>query len=257
MTVHLPQPTANTRGAFDAGDRMKIAETFTSIQGEGKLVGVPSFFIRVSGCNLRCHWCDTPYASWDPQGDSRSIENLVAEAGSSGIAHVVLTGGEPMIFPGTVDLTRALRDRGLHVTIETAGTVTQPGLACDLMSLSPKLRNSTPINDPRDPSQRWTERHERLRLNHAALQTLINDARSADADFQFKFVVTGPADLEEIDAILAPLIDWTPQDVLLMPEGVQTPSPEAVAWVLQACQQRNWRFAHRLHIDLFGNTRGT
>ncbi|MFG0252257.1 MAG: radical SAM protein, partial [Phycisphaerales bacterium JB038] len=72
---------------------LPIAETFASIQGEGKLTGVPSWFIRVAGCNLRCTWCDTPYTSWSPQGASRSVDELVEEALNSGLKHAVLTGG--------------------------------------------------------------------------------------------------------------------------------------------------------------------
>jgi 7-carboxy-7-deazaguanine synthase len=78
-----------------------ISETFVSIQGEGKLAGVPSYFVRVSGCNLRCAWCDTPYASWEPDGGARTIDRVVEEARSAasrGVRHAVLTGGEPMMF---------------------------------------------------------------------------------------------------------------------------------------------------------------
>src|SRR5256885_2235085 len=82
-----------------SGPALPIAETFLSIQGEGKLAGTPSFFIRVSGCNLRCSWCDTPYASWNPEGSPRTIDSLIDEARASGARHAVLTGGEPMIFP--------------------------------------------------------------------------------------------------------------------------------------------------------------
>ena len=122
---------------------MKIAEIFYSVQGEGGLVGVPSVFVRTSGCNLRCSWCDTPYTSWEPEGEERSIEEILASAAAFPARHVVVTGGEPMIAPGIVPLTEGLRARGLHVTIETAGTVFAP-VACDLMSISPKLSNSTP-----------------------------------------------------------------------------------------------------------------
>ncbi|MEZ6317299.1 MAG: 7-carboxy-7-deazaguanine synthase QueE [Phycisphaerales bacterium] len=133
-------------------DALPIAETFVSIQGEGKLTGVPSWFCRASGCNLRCRWCDTPYASWNPEGTKRPIDDLVREARASGVTHAVLTGGEPMIFDTLAPFTRALRAAGLHVTIETAGTVWIDDLACDLISISPKLANSTPTDDPRDPT---------------------------------------------------------------------------------------------------------
>ena len=122
---------------------MKIAELFYSIQGEGKLVGVPSVFVRASGCNLRCAWCDTPYASWDPEGDELSVEKIVEQVAGHPAKHVVLTGGEPMIMPDVVPLAAALRSRGYHITVETAATVYKD-IAVDLASLSPKLANSTP-----------------------------------------------------------------------------------------------------------------
>lgn len=230
-----------------------ISETFTSIQGEGKLAGVPSYFIRASGCNLRCTWCDTPYASWTPEGKIRAIAALVDDARASGVRHVVLTGGEPMIFPHTPALCDQLRAAGLHITIETAGTVFQP-IACDLLSISPKLTNSTPKpNDPRDPQGVWRERHEHRRLNINALQNLLD----AHPSRQLKFVVAQPQDLAEIDTLLAQLRGISPEDILLMPEGVTLPTPERKAWMVRECIARNWRYCPRLHIELFGNTRGT
>src|SRR5215204_2290061 len=99
---------------------MRIAEIFYSIQGEGKLTGVPSVFVRASGCNLRCTWCDTPYASWDPEGEDVAVEEIVRRVNSIGGQHVVITGGEPMIMPDIVPLCDALSEFGHHITIETA-----------------------------------------------------------------------------------------------------------------------------------------
>lgn len=239
-----------------------IAEAFSSIQGEGKLTGVPSFFVRTSGCNLRCTWCDTPYASWDagnqstdgsPPEEKRTIQSLVDEAVESGLTNVVLTGGEPMIFDEIVSLCASLKELGFHITIETAGTVHRD-IACDLMSISPKLANSAPaIGDPRDPLGVWHQRHEDRRLDLNALQQLIDGAQ----EFQIKFVVSSPADLDEIDRILAALTGWAAADILLMPEGVAPPAPGDCDWLLRVCLDRGWRFCRRLHIDLFGNTRGT
>lgn len=247
MTVSLDQLSVPT------------SETFTSIQGEGKLAGVPSHFIRLSGCNLRCSWCDTPYASWNPDGSSIQLEALVRGAVESGVKHVVLTGGEPMMFPAAVPLTQSLREAGLHITIETAGTVVPPQgrVACDLLSVSPKLSNSTPgangLPDPRDPDGVWTKRHESRRLNIPVLQGLIDEHPQR----QLKFVVRDDRDLPEIDALLAALKNWSASDILLMPEGVTPPSPERKAWLTSLCIARNWRYCPRLHIELFGNRRGT
>src|SRR6187401_901216 len=102
---------------------MLISEIFYSVQGEGELTGVPSVFVRTSGCNLRCTWCDTPYASWNPEGQEMSVSEIVAEVLEHPAQFVVLTGGEPMIAKGIRELADALHAAGKHITIETAGTV--------------------------------------------------------------------------------------------------------------------------------------
>lgn len=122
---------------------LRIAEIFTSLQGEGLWLGTPSTFVRISGCNLRCTWCDTPYASWNPEGSVRSVDEITNDVAGRNVAHIVLTGGEPMLFDPVEELASALRERGHTITIETAGTVFRE-LPCDLMSISPKLSNSTP-----------------------------------------------------------------------------------------------------------------
>lgn len=234
-------------------ETIPVSELFYSIQGEGSLAGVPSFFIRTSGCNLRCAWCDTPYASWNPAGGPREIGWIVARAKESGARHAVVTGGEPMMFPSVAALTEALGREGMHVTIETAGTVFRR-VRADLMSISPKLANSTPREgDARDPSGAWRARHEERRLNFPALQSLIDEYAAR----QFKFVVTGPADLAEIESILARLAGWRAEEIMLMPEGVAAPGPGLRDWAVETCLSRGWRYAHRLHVELFGNVRGT
>ncbi len=246
-----------------------ISETFTSLQGEGKLTGVPTWFVRLSGCNLRCTWCDTPYASWDPEGPVRTVAEIVREAVShreaSGVRHAVLTGGEPMLPPAIVPLSRALRDEGFHITIETAGTIVRP-VACDLMSLSPKLANSTPIGDPRDPSGAWASRHEQRRLNAQSLRILWHGSPefARTTDRQCKFVVKGEDDLPEIESVLALLDEGRtddertpPSDILLMPEGTTEPTPGARDTVQRICMRTGFRYCTRLHIHLYGDTRGT
>src|SRR5664279_1895618 len=115
---------------------LKIAELFYSIQGEGSLVGVPSVFIRTSGCNLRCAWCDTPYTSWQPEGTELELDRIVEEVAAHSARYVVVTGGEPMIAPDIIALTGRLRERGMHITVEPAGPCCAPG-ARDLMGISP------------------------------------------------------------------------------------------------------------------------
>lgn len=224
---------------------MRIAEIFHSIQGEGKLAGVPSAFIRTSGCNLRCSWCDTPYTSWSPEGDDIDIKAIVEKVKTYPTRHAVVTGGEPMIQPDIVELTDRLHDERFHVTVETAATIYRD-VVCDLASLSPKLSNSTPRGDP-------GRSHDDTRLNIWVIQ------RFMDAfEYQIKFVVDAPSDLEEIDALLEQLPGVSPSDVLLMPQGVDVGELDAKAhWVAECAKQRGFRFCPRLHIMLYGNVRGT
>lgn len=226
---------------------MKIAELFHSIQGEGKLMGVPSVFVRASGCNLRCTWCDTPYASWDPEGEDWPVGRIVEQIAGFQTRHVVITGGEPLIMPDIVELCDALKSRGHHLTIETAATVFKP-LAIDLASLSPKLSNSTPRGTP------FEAMHERQRINVPVIQQFIEES----ADFQLKFVVSGEGDLAEIQTLLDQLEGWKPSDVQLMPEGTDAPTLRSRAgWIAEVCRRTGYRYSPRMHIELFGNRRGT
>jgi 7-carboxy-7-deazaguanine synthase len=226
---------------------VKIAELFYSVQGEGILLGTPSVFVRTSGCNLRCVWCDTPYASWHPEGEDWPLDRIVDEVRKHPARHVVLTGGEPMIMPGIVELTRRLAGYGFHLTIETAGTVYQP-VVCHLMSLSPKLANSTPLD--RDGG-RWAAQHERLRIQPDVLRRLM-----AEYDYQLKFVVAAPEDLAEIRELVGRL-NADPQRVLLMPEGVEPQAlRERARWLIEICKREGYRYTPRLQIELWGAQRG-
>jgi 7-carboxy-7-deazaguanine synthase len=228
--------------------KLRIAEIFSSIQGEGKWLGTPSTFVRVSGCNLRCVWCDTPYASWRPEGPVMEVAEVTARVRAMPHRHVVLTGGEPMLFDGVAELATALRAAGHVITIETAGTVDRE-IACDLMSISPKLANSTPPG-------REAASHEAIRLDRAPLRALVS--RYA---FQLKFVVNpeGPQDdMVEIEKLLSELPGVEPDHVMLMAEGTDAETLRRRQRLLvAACLARGWRLTPRLHVDLFGDMRGT
>lgn len=226
---------------------MKISEIFYSVQGEGVLVGVPSVFVRTSGCNLRCVWCDTPYTSWAPEGDALDIEQIVQQVASYPARHVVITGGEPMMFKETVELSERLRARDLHITIETAGTLWQP-VQCDLMSISPKLANSTPHERE---GGRWAAQHDRLRYQPDILKRLM-----AAYPHQLKFVIASSQDLAEVESMVAEL-GADRADVVLMPEGTDPAIlQERGRWLVEICKDRGWRFSPRLHVDLWGSERG-
>ena len=229
---------------------MKIAELFYSIQGEGKLAGVPSFFVRASGCNLRCTWCDTDYASWNPEGREMNVSEILDAWRERKTNHIVLTGGEPMIMPDVTDLAAAFKKENCHVTLETAATIYKP-IQLDLASLSPKLSNSTPRERE---GGRFADAHEKNRLNIPVIQKFIDTS----PDFQLKFVVCGEEDLNEIQELLAKLRNWQPSDVLLMPEGIDAATlAQRGAWLADLCKQTGYRFCPRLHVELFGHTRGT
>jgi 7-carboxy-7-deazaguanine synthase len=228
---------------------VKIAELFHSIQGEGKLAGVPSVFVRTSGCNLRCVWCDTPYTSWDAEGEDLSLDQIVSRAVTFRTRHVVLTGGEPVIQPDAAELCTRLKQLGLHITLETAGTIHKP-LAIDLASLSPKLANSTPWQ--RDG--RLAQAHERARINLPVLQRFIDESQ----DFQLKFVVSQRQDMDEIRQLLEALKNWSAEDVLLMPEGIDPAALRAKAeWIVEICKASGFRYCPRLHVEIWGAKRGT
>ncbi len=231
---------------------MLISEIFYSLQGEGGLTGVPSVFVRTSGCNLRCAWCDTPYASWNPEGEVMSVPAILAAVQSHAAArHVVLTGGEPMIAKEIRELARELAALQYHVTIETAATIAPDNIACDLVSLSPKLLNSAP--DPLVHAT-WRRKHEATRWQPAVIQAWLEHY-----EYQFKFVISRPEDVEEFEAMLAVLGRAIPRHkILLMPEAISLEKMrERAGWLGELCKQRGYRYAHRLHIELYGNKRGT
>ncbi|HMF13614.1 MAG TPA: 7-carboxy-7-deazaguanine synthase QueE [Gemmataceae bacterium] len=228
---------------------MRIAEIFYSVQGEGRLAGVPSAFVRTSGCNLRCWFCDSPYTSWQPEGENIAVAEILERITDFPTRHAVVTGGEPLIAPEIVELCAALRLRDYHVTIETAATVFKP-VECDLASLSPKLSNSTPRQ--RDGG-RHAERHEGLRLRPDVIAAFMERS-----DYQLKFVINQPADVSEVLELLQLLPDVDYSKVLLMPQGVTSEELHARGpWLIEECKKHGFRFCPRLHIELFGNQRGT
>jgi 7-carboxy-7-deazaguanine synthase len=227
---------------------MKIAEVFYSIQGEGLLTGVPSVFVRTSGCNLRCWFCDTDYTSWHPEGEELTVEGVLDRVARYPARHAVVTGGEPMIAPGIGDLCLGLRERGYHITVETAATVFEP-IECDLASLSPKLASSTPRERE---GGRLADRHERLRLRLDVIRAFMGRY-----EYQLKFVIDRPSDVEEVLALLGQLPEADRSRVLLMPQGVTAEEINARSlWLVEECKRHGFRYCPRLHIELYGNRRG-
>lgn len=229
---------------------MFISEIFYSIQGEGILSGIPSVFIRTSGCDLRCRWCDTRYASWEPVGKQLEVNDIISEVSKYDAKYCVITGGEPMIAADIGRLCLGLKKSGMHITIETSGTKPPEAIECDLASISPKLSNSTPGSDaPND----WAERHEKTRFRPEVLTAWCRNYK-----FQLKFVVTGRDDIEEIQEILKRIDFPIPNErILLMPEGktakvIKMRETE----IIDICKERGYRFCRRVHTEIYGDSKG-
>ncbi|MFC6797980.1 MULTISPECIES: 7-carboxy-7-deazaguanine synthase QueE [unclassified Haladaptatus] len=240
-------------------EALPINELFYSLQGEGVLAGVPSVFVRTSGCNLRCWFCDSYHTSWEPKHAWMTVDDIVAAVAEYEQAeHVVLTGGEPLIHDDSVALLERLADASYHTTVETNGTIFRDA-PIDLASVSPKLASSTPTPE-RDPKGQgeWEARHERARIDVDVL------AQFVDAyDTQLKFVVTGPDDMPEVADIVSrirakaatPLHD---HDVLLMPEGqTREALDETRIRTADLAMEYGFRYTPRLHVDLWNDAPGT
>lgn len=268
-------------GIFPIADYLKEDSTGYknpgTFQGEGKLLGTPCLFVRTSGCNLRCAWvgadgkgspCDTPYSSHNPEKNITEIEEIVTtllENNAKELGYVVLSGGEPLIQQIPLgELCQELQEEGIHVTIETNGTIYNQVVAenTNLMSISPKLSTSTPwlpnlLDTGIKYSEKWAQRHEKLRINLDSIQKYIHSANSSpDRDFQLKFVVATEDDLKEIEHIVERLEGVKPSDICLMPEGVDISSlNDRTSWMAEQALIRGWRFTPRLHIMMFGKNR--
>jgi 7-carboxy-7-deazaguanine synthase len=232
---------------------MQVAEIFRSIQGEGRLTGTESVFVRFSGCNLRCRYCDTRYASWTPEGQDLSqtkildrINDLKAESGN--VEHIVLTGGEPMLFSELVPLSNELGGAGWHITIETSGTLYLP-VTCHLMSISPKLSNSTPSAEH---ESRWRRIHSAHRHAPHVIRRL-----TTQYDHQMKFVIDQPEDCREVEQYLAEFPEIDTKRVMLMPQGVDVELLAAkAAWLVPYCNSHGFQFCPRRQVEWFGAARG-
>lgn len=234
----------NRKGAL-----IRICEIYASNQGEGLLTGTPSVFVRTSGCNLRCWFCDTPFASWQPEGPHLSVDEVLEKTLALNVAHVVITGGEPMIHRSLIELCQALREHEKHITIETAGTVYH-SLECDLISISPKLASSAPA----DAAGSWHRTHHARRERLDVVRKLI-----AQHDYQLKFVVDSRNDADEVLRYIEKLDEKVDRSrVLLMPQGTDIPSLQRQEeWLLPWCQSHEMRYCPRAHILWYGNRRGT
>lgn len=235
---------------------MNIVEIFYSLQGEGRLTGVPSVFIRVAGCPVRCAWCDTKYAWETSAGEDLSVEEILRKMGNllpkqsfafsstqnlelrTQNSFVVVTGGEPMTNPHLPLLLTSLARADHHITVETSGIAFIPDLPVDLMSISPKLSGAHGRMDAKTAT-----RH---------LKQLITRY-----DYQLKFVIDTAADIDEVKAVVDSIKEIDARKVMLMPQGKTREELLAKSlMVADLCTNYGFTFCQRLHVLLWGNQRG-
>lgn len=249
-----------------------------TIQGEGKLAGTPSLFIRLASCNLRCIWqmadgtfckCDTSYASFHPDVKKTYEVSKIVDIVKHNIGamnHVVITGGEPLLQKnGVIALCKALKEQlGVHITIESNGTLFDKELTryVDLFSISPKLSNSNPTLDKlkfyNEKESGASKFHHEVRRNMSALQSYVDHSKDGDIDLQLKFVVGKQQAADEIiEDYLNVLEDYKKEDILLMPLGASSSElAQSIPLVLQMCIANGWKYTPRIHIDIFGSKQG-
>lgn len=232
---------------MDGGPHLVVSEIFgPTFQGEGPSIGLPAGFVRLGRCNLACTWCDTAYtwdwARYDPAVElSRvAVADVLGRLGAMGVGLVVVSGGEPLLQQRSlIPLLQGCRDRGWRVEVETAGTIAPAGAAIvelvDRWNVSPKLAHSG------NPAA--------LRLHPEVLRAFQRTGRAV-----FKFVARDPADLAEVDAVVA---QCGLTGVMIMPEGTDAPTVERRLRALApAVLERRWALTTRLHVLLWGDHRG-
>ncbi len=234
---------------------MWINEIFHSIQGEGRYAGEPSTFIRTSGCNLRCWFCDTPDTSWDPQGQRIPLAQIVEQVARYECRRVVVTGGEPLLQPEFNELIDRLNRNAHLVTVETAGTIA-PQVDVHLMSVSPKLSNSTPhtgnIDRPDRELAHWTARHDEQRDQPDVIRAIISRY-----DHQFKFVIDTPEEVVDVERYGERYPELQPENIWLMPQARTAEEiHQKLDWLKEAAADRGWSVSPRLHIERWGNVKG-
>ena len=240
-----------------------INEIYTCLQGEGKLTGVPHILIRVTGCRLRCQFsnsfCDTPYSSWGPEKGKFTYQDIFEfYDDNKHIKHTMITGGGPTLHRDMlVELCHLVKEFDHYITIETEGSESV-STSADLISLSPKLSNSTPrpgtwmsyLN--REVTEQDKEKHEKWRCNYEAMRLLLD----LHPDYQLKPVISNEKDLEEIKELQKEL-GVPNRKVYLMPEGLEPKQlNERRRWLMDLCTKEGYNYTDRLHIIAYGDIRG-
>ena len=210
--------------------RLKVTETFVSIQGEADAVGWPTLFIRLTGCPLRCVYCDTQYSFYG--GEWRTLDELLVVARESSVRHVCVTGGEPLAQKACLELLTALCDAGYSVSLETSG-------ALDVAAVDPRVSR---VVDLKTPGSGEVERNKLGNLD-------VLTARD-----QLKFVLCSRADYEWARELLRERAASLPAQVLFSPVWGQVEPRELADWIL--ADRLPVRLQVQLHKYLWGNEPG-
>ena len=213
-----------------AADRLKITEIFLSLQGEARDAGWPTVFVRLTGCPLRCQYCDTAYAFFG--GEWRGIDEILAEVASHGVRHVCVTGGEPLAQKRCLDLLRRLCDAGYRVSLETSGAI-------DVADVDPRVSRVLDIKTP------GSAEVDRNRWENLALLT---------AHDQIKFVICSREDYDWSRSIVAEHRMAERCDVLFSPSKSEISARDLADWIVQ--DRLPVKFQMQLHKLLWDDEPG-
>jgi len=220
---------AACRGTYNM--TLRITEIFYSLQGETRTVGLPTVFVRLTGCPLRCQYCDTAYAFTG--GEMRSLDSIVTEVGQYQPRYVTVTGGEPLAQPACLDLLTALCDQDYQVSLETSG-------ALDISKVDPRVIK---VVDFKTPGSKEVEKNRYE--NIAAL-------RSQD---QVKFVLCDRDDYDWANALIAQYALDQCCEVLFSPSHNELANVKLAEWIIQ--DNLSVRFQLQMHKYIWGDTPGT
>ena len=214
----------------EAAERLRLTEIFLSLQGEARSVGWPTVFVRLTGCPLRCQYCDTAYAFHG--GEWWEMEAILAEVARHGVRHVCVTGGEPLAQKRCIGLLKALCDAGYEVSLETSGAI-------DIGPVDPRVSR---VVDLKTPGSKEIHRN------------LLSKVPLLTAKDQVKFVVCDRADYELARGMLAEHALVARCEVLFSPSYDQLAARELAEWIL--ADRLPVRFQMQLHKQLWGDARG-
>jgi 7-carboxy-7-deazaguanine synthase len=224
MNVVVPDP------AVASADRLKITEVFLSLQGEARDAGWPTVFVRLTGCPLRCQYCDTAYAFHG--GEWRDIDAILAEVAGYGVRHVCVTGGEPLAQKRCITLLKRLCEAGYLVSLETSGAI-------DISDVDPRVSRVLDIKTPGS-----LEAHRNLWSNLPLLT----------AHDQVKFVICDRTDFDWARDVVAEHRIADTCDVLFSPSHTQVKPGELADWIV--AERLPVRFQLQLHKILWNDEPG-